>query len=263
MFPYFTLFNRIIGMYPIMVLIGVFAVGIYVCNICKKNGYDDNIAIIFLLLVSIGVVLGGHILYTIVNYKEIIYLVNNKESLNSLDGILNSFTTIFGGNIFYGGLLGGILAGIIYMKNKPQNFYLADIVTPAIPLFHFFGRIGCFLGGCCFGIKSSFGITFHNSFVEIANGVSRFPVQLLEAIFNIILFFILANFRKRGMFKDRLLYIYLLIYSIGRFFIEFLRGDSYRGFFFIFSTSQIISILIISFILIKLLYKIILKKDQR
>jgi phosphatidylglycerol:prolipoprotein diacylglycerol transferase len=146
------------------------------------------------------------------------------------------------------------------LRKRPQYRYLLDFVVPAIPLFHFFGRIGCFLAGCCFGIESSFGFTFNHSIVDEANGINRFPVQLLEAFINILLFFILDVFRRKKLFKQNIIYLYLLLYSFARFFIEFLRGDVYRGFFFVLSTSQIISILIFCFIMPKI-YGLVIHRE--
>jgi len=251
MFPFIIIIGRPIGTYQIAMLLGIFSMGIYACRLCTKNGYDDSDGINFLLLSSIGVFAGGHILYSIVNYQIIINVVKNISNIDSLQNIINAVGLIWGGNVFYGGLLGGILAAIIIINRRPQYKYLLDFITPSIPLFHFFGRIGCFFAGCCFGIESLFGITFHHSIVEEANGVNRFPVQLLEAFVNLILFILLDIFRRKIYFKNNLIYVYLLFYSTARFFIEFFRGDSYRGIFFIFSTSQIISIIIFSFILIK------------
>jgi phosphatidylglycerol:prolipoprotein diacylglycerol transferase len=235
-------------MYQVMTLAGIFAAGIYVTRICNNTGRDDNEGIIFLFLLSIGVFLGGCILYSIVNYQIIITILLNISVINSFENFLTAVNLIWGGNVFYGGLLGGILAAMIILKIKPHYRYLLDIAVPAIPLFHFFGRIGCFLAGCCFGIESTFGFTAYHSIIDEANGIHRFPVQLLEAFFNLVLFFILDNFRRKNLFRQNILYLYLLFYSVARFFIEFLRGDEYRGFVFVLSTSQIISILILCFI---------------
>ena len=89
-----------------------------------------------------------------------------------------------------------------------------------------------------------FGTVHGNELVPTINDVQRFPVQLFEAGLNLALFFVLAHLLKKNKFKGGLFAIYLVIYSIIRFFDEFLRGDSYRGFLFGLSTSQIISILI-------------------
>jgi len=234
-------------------LVGIFAAGIYVCYLCTKNGYDDNDGIRFLLITSIGVLIGGHVLYSIVNYNVFIYVIKNISNIKSFKIFLNAVYMIWGGNVFYGGLLGGLLTAVIIFRKRPQYRYLLDLATPAIPLFHFFGRIGCFLAGCCFGIESSFGFTVYHSIVEEANGINRFPVQLLEAFINMILFFLLDTLRRKNLFKQNIIYFYLLFYSIARFFIEFLRGDAYRGIFFnILSTSQIISILLFCFVMPKI-----------
>ena len=261
MFPFVTIIGRTIGMYQIAMLAGIFAAGVYVCRLCTKNGYNDNDGVIFLLLTSIGVFTGGHVLYSIVNYQIFIHVIKNIANINSFNNFLNAVYLIWGGNVFYGGLLGGILAAIIIFKKKPQYRYLLDFVVPAIPLLHFFGRIGCFLAGCCFGIKSSFGFTFHDSIIAEANEINRFPVQLLEAFINLLLFFILDYFRRKNFFRQNIIYIYLLFYSVARFFIEFMRGDAYRGIFFnILSTSQIISILLFCFVLPKI-YNLLKHKD--
>jgi len=231
-------------MYAVMALFGVFASGIYVTQICRKNGKDDNEGIIFLLIVSAGMFLGSHILYAIVNYRILFAVINNIHKINSLQTFFDAAVLIAGGSVFYGGLLGGLLTAKIIILKKPHYDYLFDIATPAIPLFHCFGRIGCFLGGCCYGVESKFGFTFRRSLVEKANGVNRFPVQLLEALVCLLLFFILDYLRKKNFFKRHLIYLYLLFYSVVRFFLEFVRGDEYRGFFFGLSTSQIISIAI-------------------
>ena len=144
----------------------------------------------------------------------------------------------------------------IYVKRETKKYSVfADIIAVNIPLFHFFGRIGCFLGGCCFGIPCEFGFVYTINPIAEANGVTRFPVQLLEAGFNILLFFFLYHLFKIGKYKNKLIYIYLFVYAIGRFFIEYLRGDAYRGIWFIFSTSQIISIIIILLIFIKIFFE--------
>ena len=107
--------------------------------------------------------------------------------------------TIWGGSVFYGGLLGGILAGAVYLRRKGAALGLwASLTAPAIPLFHVFGRVGCFLGGCCYGLPSAWGFVYRYSPVAEANGVSRFPVQLVEAAWNLVLFLLLARLQRQG-----------------------------------------------------------------
>jgi phosphatidylglycerol:prolipoprotein diacylglycerol transferase len=164
-------------------------------------------------------------------------------------------------------------AGALYGRHKFGAMFpgITDIISPVIPLFHFFGRIGCFMAGCCFGIESGFGFTFTRSLIAEANGVRRFPVQLLEALFNLGLFCILHIQREAGAagegssgarsfpaslaksLKGKLLFLYLLLYPAGRFILECIRGDAYRGIWGPFSVSQWISLALIAFSLFKLL----------
>lgn len=254
MFPYITVFGKDISLYAIMVIVGVLCSGSYIIKMCKKKNIDDNKAITILLFSCIGVFFGGHILYGLTNIKLIYILINNFDKISSFKMFIQCLMEIFGGSVFYGGLIGGLIVGFFALrKSSIDKEKFCDIVAPAIPLFHFFGRIGCFLVGCCYGIESHFGLVFRHSMLDSANNVSRFPVQILEALFNLILFIILAVLNKKDKFKGKLIYIYLILYSIIRFSLEFLRGDTYRGFIFGLSTSQWISIflfLIASIILI-------------
>ncbi|MEG0663704.1 MAG: prolipoprotein diacylglyceryl transferase, partial [Clostridia bacterium] len=245
MLPSINIFGKEIATYAIIAVIGILFCGYLALKLTKQILNDNNDMLYTLLFSIIGIFLGGHLLYGIINFNLIIELITKCNMVTSVEIFINCIYKIFGGSVFYGGLIGGILVGFIYMKKKklPIGLY-SDIIAPIIPLFHFFGRIGCFLGGCCYGIETSFGFLYENQLIPQASGVIRFPVQLLESLFNIILFLVLMLFFKKGKFKNKLIYIYLLIYSVGRFFIEFLRGDDYRGYIFSLSTSQFIGIII-------------------
>jgi phosphatidylglycerol:prolipoprotein diacylglycerol transferase len=244
MFPYIEIFGRVIGLYTLMILCGIFAVGIYVSVTAKISKYDNIKIIIFLLIISTGVITGSHLLYALVNYEHIVYVFENIKRIDTLEKVFNAIYYTLGGSVFYGGLIGGIIVAYICIKKDNEYKPYIDIIAVGIPLFHFFGRIGCFLGGCCYGISSKIGFTYLNSPIEEANGVSRFPVQLCEAFINLIIFLILSNKYIANKFNGNLLVLYLWIYTIARFNTELLRGDSYRGIFLCFSTSQWISIVV-------------------
>ena len=247
MFPFLNIFGAEFSTYTLCTVVGILLSGLYVCRTAKKLGHDDNDYIIFMLVCSIGVIVGGHLLYGITKIPVIVELLTNwSKYISGFGDFAYALGIIFGGAVFYGGLIGGIVAGWIYGKHKKFDMYeFSDICAPMVPLFHGFGRIGCFLGGCCYGIESDFGFTVeHNDLIPSLCGVNRFPVQLMEALLNFGLFFLLAYLLKKDKLKGRLFATYLFIYSIIRFCDEFLRGDSYRGFLFGLSTSQIISILL-------------------
>lgn len=246
MFPYVTIFNKTVTSYAIMTSIGILVCLYYCIRVGKKQKIDDNILISIALIGALGAFIGMHLLYGLVNINLIKIVIKNIDKIDSFSTFINVIKLIFGGGVFYGGLFGGLLAAFIYCKKKKLDYkYYASILTPAIPLFHFFGRIGCFLSGCCYGIESKFGFIFHHSLIESANEVRRFPIQLVEALCNLILFIVLYKLRNNKKIKDYLLNIYLISYAIIRFILEFFRGDSYRGFIWGLSTSQFISILLI------------------
>lgn len=254
MFPSFNLFGKEIAMYSIMAAAGIIISGTVVCRLAKRRNILYTDIIIFLMISCIGVYLGGMLLYAITQWKLIFSLFKNFSRIIE-DGMLTTFLgAIFGGSVFYGGLLGGIAAGLIYLKKTKKNIgEYADFAAMAAPLFHVFGRIGCFLGGCCYGIECDFGFVFTNSLAYGANGVRRFPIQLVEASFELLIFLLILFMFLRKIQMRRLFLWYLLIYPVGRFMFEFLRGDEYRGFVGALSTSQFISIFVFAAALILLI----------
>lgn len=247
MIPFIKIFNKTVTTYCLMALLGIFVCLYFSYKISQNYKKDDNKLIELLLFSSIGVFVGSHLLYGLTQINIIIKLLNNLYLIKNFKDFIDVFVYIFGGSVFYGGLLGGLLFGFIYIKKNKLELFYCDTAALQIPLFHFFGRIGCFLSGCCYGIESKFGLTYTRAIVESANGVNRFPIQLVEAGYNIILFLILYKLFQKNKFKGNLINVYLFLYPIGRFIFEFFRGDDYRGFIFGLSTSQIISVIIVVF----------------
>lgn len=151
------------------------------------------------------------------------------------------FSVYTPGFVFYGGLIFG-LAGA-YAASRLFDFSLssyAPALLPVLPLAHAFGRVGCFLAGCCYGIPCAWGVLH-------PDGVSRFPVQLLEAFLLVLIALALLKNAKSGRMST--LRLYVLLYAPVRFFLEFLRGDEIRGVFLL-STSQWISLFLIALALL-------------
>ncbi len=246
MFPNIVIFGKEITWYSIMWLIGVFFVLGFSFYKSHKEKIDENETLTILLVSAIGVVFGGHILYGITNLDAVFKVLSDISIIGSFSDFIDISTYIFGGSVFYGGLFGGIYVAYCYLKKKNHDvIYYSDLLTPVIPLFHFFGRIGCFLTGCCFGVESKIGICYHHAELSGAGGVVRFPIQLVEALGNLTLFLVLFTLQNKSKAKGKLLSIYLASYAIMRFILEFFRGDEIRGVYFGISTSQIISIIIL------------------
>ncbi len=266
MMPYISIFGFNISSYAVCVITGI-AVACILVGIKTRNdkGVNHRTQLVNIPIVAaFGAFFGAHILYGITHLDHLWWvLCHSDKAFESWESTAFYFSDIFGGMVFYGGLIGGIIVGTIYCKHmKLDTLFYADIYAPAIPLFHAFGRIGCFLGGCCYGIESRFGFTYTNSLTPEANNVCRFPIQLFEAGGDILICIILLILSNKKLLKGMLMYMYLFMYSVLRFITEFFRGDEIRGFLFGVSTSQWISIaiFIISVILIYRLYRNNIKK---
>lgn len=149
-----------------------------------------------------------------------------------------------GGLVFYGGLIFGTIGGIVAARLSGENIErTAAILIPCVPLGHVFGRIGCYLAGCCYGrpYSGTFGLK------TVQDGVicTLFPIQLLESMLNIIIFLILILFLRKFS-GYAILSSYLFMYSIVRFTLEFFRGDELRGSVLFLSTSQWISLALLA-----------------
>ena len=245
MIPSVDFLGKQISFYQILAIIGIFACGLFACAQAKKRGLDVDDMIVALLLCAAGALVGGHILYGITNLPLLGQVLARVPETGLSGDFWSGMLLVFGGSVFYGGLLGGMAAGGLYWKRKRLPAGYVDVMAVSVPLFHTFGRVGCFLGGCCYGIECPVGFVYTQNPIPQANGVRRFPVQLLEALFCLLLFLALFALLRRGLCRGRLLAVYLCVYSVGRFFLEFLRGDAYRGFLFGFSTSQITSMLLL------------------
>lgn len=164
------------------------------------------------------------------------------------------------GIVYYGGLLGLLVVYSLCIKliYSRLDCHALNVLAVCIPIFHAISRIGCFLSGCCYG-KIYHGILAIQYTTVIGGSVdvnSRFPVQLVEALFEFLIFLYLVSLLRQPNWKSKnLLLQYLFIYSFGRFFLEFFRGDFRRGVIHGVSFSQFISILILASVILYLLRK--------
>lgn len=162
-------------------------------------------------------------------------------------GEFQLYDSIFhSGVVYIGGVLGFVGMAYIQCILLNKNFLdFSDEFGVCIPLFHGFGRLGCFWGGCCYGIEYTgiLSIPYPSNVGQAV--VYRFPIQLLEAFFEILLFFCILILYKNGKYTKKLLSIYIVTYCLFRICFECLRGDEVRGVFGYISFSQIICSIII------------------
>jgi phosphatidylglycerol:prolipoprotein diacylglycerol transferase len=153
-----------------------------------------------------------------------------------------------GGLVFYGGFLLAIGVAVGYMRwYRLPTWKIADLFAPSVALGLFFARIGCFMAGCCYGKETSlpWGVTFTDPLSLARLHIPLHPTQLYEAAGGLFLFLSLIWMEKKKSYDGQIFWLFLLLYSILRFFIEFVRDDP-RGFLFgtFLSTSQTLGILL-------------------
>ena len=197
-----TIGNITIYGYGLMIAIGVISAYLMSEFRAKRNGLDENHIFPLLIWGVLSGIIGAKLLYYITIIDEII-----ADPSLVIKNISDGF-------VVYGGIIAGILAGYIYCRVKKLEFWkYLDIVVPSIALAQGFGRIGCFLAGCCYGRETTSwcAITFTNSSYA-PNGVPLVPTQLIA---------ILVWLSGKNKIPGRISALYLIFYSIGRFVLLF------------------------------------------
>lgn len=234
-------------MHPILIKIGSFTVYTYGFFIAmgilvgilvakreaKRVGQDpDRIMDLCFYLIISGVI-GSRLFYAATNPKMF------------TDDLLEIFRLWNGGLVFYGAFIGAFLTGIGFViKTKLPLWKTADICAPGVAIGHFFGRLGCFSAGCCYGnvCHLPWAVTFtHPQTLARPVGVPLHPTQLYAAASNLIIFLVLMAIRRRMKFDGQLFWIYILIYGMVRSVNEIFRADFRGEFVFqMFSISQVV-----------------------
>jgi phosphatidylglycerol---prolipoprotein diacylglyceryl transferase len=243
----FTIGSFTVYSYGFCIMVGVILAYFFISKNAKKElGVDSEKISEMVLYVIIASVIGG---------KVFLYLASPADMLKDFGS----------GFVFYGSFLFAIPTLIwFYRKNKIPALKMLDITAIGGTIVHGMGKIGCFLSGCCHGkvCNAAFGVVFnHPDTSAEPMHVPLYPVQLIDAFMIFSIGILLLFVKKKKQFDGQLLLLYAILYGIGRFFTEFLRGDADRGTVFngVMSHSQFIGLcmaLIGSFFYFKLHKKI-------
>ncbi len=247
----FKIGNLSINTYGFFIAIG-FLAGIQVAKYFgKKEGIDKEIIYDFVFLVLIWSIISARLFYVVQYYD--FYFKHPVEILKIWKG----------GLVYYGGLIGGVLAVIYHVKRYNLNIWkIGDIFLVALPLGQFFGRLGCFSAGCCYGkpCHLPWAVVFKNPESLAPLNIPLHPTEIYHAICNLTIFFILFylyNSNKKK-FNGQIALLYGMLYSTGRFIVEFFRGDD-RGHILFLSIPQVISVVVF---IVSLIFYIKLKTQQ-
>jgi phosphatidylglycerol:prolipoprotein diacylglycerol transferase len=245
-------------MYPILFRIGSFPV----------NTYGVFLALAFLCAILLTVKLAGRdglpreriydlclwmLLSSLVGSKILMLFTEPDYRGNPMQ--LLSLDFLRSGGVFYGGLLGAVLAGYLLMRRYKLPWWTtADACAPGIALGNFFGRQGCFAAGCCWGKPTTlpWGVKFSELGHEITGvpiDTYLHPTQLYESFSLLLVFVFLLWLHKHKRFSGQVILLYALLYALIRFAIEFVRADPRGDILGLttltgLSTSQIISLIV-------------------
>ena len=204
----------------------------------RERIYDLSLWMLLASLVGSKILM----LFTEPEYRE------NPLGLLSLDFLRS-------GGVFYGGLVGAVIAGYLLMRRYQLPWWkTADACAPGIAIGSFFGRQGCFSAGCCWGKPTS--LPWGVQFSELGHEITGVPIdqhlhptQLYESFAMLLVFFGLLWLHKRKRFDGQVILVYALLYASIRFAIEFVRDDPRGDILGLttltgLSTSQMISLVI-------------------
>ena len=226
------------GLMYVLGFYGAYLLGSFYAKKYPDWGWDKKELSDLLFYLMLGVVLGGRI-----GYVLFYLLIPYGFGLLIKDPFL-LFRVWEGGMSFHGGLLGVVIAGLCFAKKFKKNpLDIGDFISPLVPIGLFFGRIGNFINGELWGKTTDlpWGMVFYSA----PDLSPRHPSQIYEALWEGVLLFIIGNFfanqspRKRG----KLTGLFLAIYALGRFLIEFVREkDSHMNYYFSLTMGQLLSL---------------------
>jgi phosphatidylglycerol:prolipoprotein diacylglycerol transferase len=226
--------------YGLMYMVGIIAAIFLIRSEVRRKGLslsDDEQTNLILLIVFAGIV-GARLYYVIFNwayYRQVPW---------DIPAVWR------GGLAIHGGVIGGTIAAFWFVRRKKIPFLrLTDVLAPPLILGQALGRFGNFMNGDAHGVPTSlpWGLVFPSSTPAGAQfpGMPLHPTMLYEMAINLSIFVYLWSTRKRPAKDGYTTMRYLLLYSVGRFGVEFFRGDSlWLG---PFRTAQFVSLLLIGF----------------
>ena len=245
MFPrFFQIGNFGLPTYGLMAALGLILGLMLIVKLGREQGLDpDKLWNLGIIAILAGI-FGAKILMLLVNF---VYYRDHPGEVFSL-------STFQAGGVWSGGFLLALIMCVWYMRrNQMPVLRTCDVFAPGLALGHVFGRVGCFAAGCCYGRETHvpWAVTFRNPLASEIVGtplnVPLHPTQLYELILELCNCLFLVWLIRRKKFEGEIIGTYMIIYGIGRYFIEFFRGDPGRGEFlgFMSGTQAIALVLVI------------------
>ncbi|MBU4305688.1 MAG: prolipoprotein diacylglyceryl transferase [Candidatus Omnitrophica bacterium] len=224
----FTLGPLRVYSYGLMVALGIITAVFLIQRRAAAWGLPAETIVVMIFRVIFCGLIGGRLFYVFLN-KDFYF-----------NAPLEVFKLYKGGLVFHGSFFLGLLCAVFFIKKHRLPFLKTmDVLALFLPLAHAFGRMGCFLNGCCYGRVTDlpWGVVFPGAVFPVH------PVQLYAVFFLISIFSVLVLIGKRKQFDGQIISVYLILYGVVRFGLEFFRGDNPKLMFGL-SLFQYISVII-------------------
>jgi phosphatidylglycerol:prolipoprotein diacylglycerol transferase len=199
--------------YGVMVALGFAVATLLIYRHAGRLDLNKDKIVDMLVLTLLCGIVGARLLYIALNLQY--YIASPLEV----------FDLSKGGLVWYGGFVAGVVAATAYIKANRLDFWIVmDLIVPYVALAQVFGRIGCFLNGCCYGSilphGCALGVTFPDSLA------ARYPTQIYSSLLLLGIYVVLRVWQELPHFKGEIFLAYCILYPLKRFAIEFLRGDN-------------------------------------
>ncbi|RKD27662.1 phosphatidylglycerol:prolipoprotein diacylglycerol transferase [Caminicella sporogenes DSM 14501] len=231
----FKIFGISVRWYGILISFGMLLGTLLAVRESRRVNIDENKLIDLILVVIPCAIIGARLYYVIFNWSyyngDIMKIINIRE----------------GGLAIHGGVIAGFISGYLFTKYNKLSFWkIADIIAPSLILGQSIGRWGNFIN------KEAYGRPTNLPWAITVDGVKVHPTFLYESLWDFAIFIFLMKYRKNKKFDGEVFYFYIILYSIGRFFIEGLRIDSLMlGPFRVAQLLSLALIVIFTYLLIK------------
>ncbi len=200
--------------YGVMIVLGFVLAVWWAMRVAPRYRIDPDTILDFVLLTAAGGILGSRLVFVVLDWSSFA-----RQPLH----ILYFWE---GGLSFHGAVIGGGLAVALVAGRKGIPFLrIADVLAPGVALAYAVGRIGCFLGGCCYGVPTDvpWACSFQDPFNPHVHTPPSHPTQIYASLSNLLIFAVLARLQKPPHPEGRIFWAYLVLYGVYRFVVEFWR----------------------------------------
>jgi phosphatidylglycerol:prolipoprotein diacylglycerol transferase len=203
----------------------------------RRRGQDPERIADLTFWILVAALVGSRVYFILVNWRD--YFEPGTFLVATSFGRIPRVLAIWeGGLVFYGGFIGAVLVAWFYMRRHGMNFLAhADTLIPSVALGHFFGRLGCFAAGCCYGRETHvpWAAVFRDPATLAPRDLPIHPTQLYASLDGVVLFVALILLQRVKRFDGQIFSAFLIGYALLRYLVEEpfradARGATVEGF---------------------------------